>query len=375
MTELFANFEVNRESRWQILLKLLGGSIVLHVVFLAVAIYVPSVRDAFNIAALVASTRFVDKDYNRTVIGNDVELLTITTEKFRYPPGYWLTADENAAAAAALLAGVQPPADPFAPKIISQASSGMGFTPETGPSPSPSPSPSPGASPSPSPQASPSPSSQIAAEKDVTTDKAEAEKQAEAQKTLEETAKQGNVSLPDENEINKKALKDFAAYANEQKKAGKLDLNKPFEITIHAEMDEKGNLKNAQVTKAAGDENLVELSTRMVAALNDSGLLTYLSVLKASNPGATLTITIKQDDSEIVAYVESEVLSPAEALKLAKTFNGLLVAGSLLRKGKDEAVVMQNTSVVPDGKKVVVKLALPRQTVIDMLQKQVEPGI
>ena len=378
MSELFANFEVNKESRRQILLKLLGGSVVLHIVFLSVAVYVPSVRDAFNIAALVASTRFVDKDYKRTVIANDVELLTMTSEKFHYPEGYWLIADENAAAAAALAAGIKPPVDPFAPKIISQASSGMGMQPETSPSPTASPSPSPGASPSPSPvaqaQASPSPSIQTAA-KDGTPDKAEADKQAEAQKTLEETARQGNVALPDENAINKKALKDFAAYANEKKKEGKLDLNQQFEITIQAEMDEKGNLKNPRFTKAAGDETLVDLFGRMVAALNDSGLLTYLSVIKSNNPGATLTITIKQNESEVTAFVESEVVSPDEARKLAKTFNGMLAAGTLLRAGKDEAEVMKNTSVVPDGKKVVVKLAMPRQTVVDMLQKQLEPGV
>ena len=42
----------------------------------------------------------------------------------------------------------------------------------------------------------------------------------------------------------RKPLKDFAAYANDLKNQGKLDLNKPFEIVIEAELDEKGKLKN-----------------------------------------------------------------------------------------------------------------------------------
>ena len=66
-------------------------------------------------------------------------------------------------------------------------------------------------------------------------------------------------TLPDENQINKKPLKDFAAYANDLKNQGKLDLNKPFEIVIEAELDENGKLKNARFTKKVGDENLVDL--------------------------------------------------------------------------------------------------------------------
>jgi hypothetical protein len=42
----------------------------------------------------------------------------------------------------------------------------------------------------------------------------------EAQKELEKTAEENNVAIPGENEINKKALKDFAAYASELKKQG-----------------------------------------------------------------------------------------------------------------------------------------------------------
>ncbi len=46
-------------------------------------------------------------------------------------------------------------------------------------------------------------------------------------------------------------MKDFANYANDLKKQGKLDLNQPFEIVIEAELDENGKLKNAKFTKKA----------------------------------------------------------------------------------------------------------------------------
>ena len=55
MAELFEKFEVDRDPRWKMLTRLLVGSLVVHLVLLWMAIYVPSVRDTLNIAALVAS--------------------------------------------------------------------------------------------------------------------------------------------------------------------------------------------------------------------------------------------------------------------------------------------------------------------------------
>src|SRR5690242_20054669 len=116
MTELFENFEVNRESRWVVLLRLAGASLVLHLGLLWLVVYVPALRDTLNIAALIASTKFVEKDYVATQIGDDVQLVQLTNEKFHYPEGYFaLEAQLNGTLPA------QPAAnDPLAPKIISQ---------------------------------------------------------------------------------------------------------------------------------------------------------------------------------------------------------------------------------------------------------------
>ena len=87
MAELFEKFEVNRDPRWQVLSKLVGASLVLHLAFLWAVIYVPALRDTVNIAALIASTKFVDKDYQATQIADDVQIVQL--EKFRYPDGYF----------------------------------------------------------------------------------------------------------------------------------------------------------------------------------------------------------------------------------------------------------------------------------------------
>ena len=369
MAELFEKFEVNRDPRWVILAKLTGASLVVHLVLLWMAIYVPAVRDTINIAALVASTKFVDKDYNRTQIGDEVQVLDLA--KFQYPEGYFALAAQIDGRLPAQPAGP----DPFAPRIISQASSNRKVEPEASPSPSPVPSASPTASPAASAAPSASPSAAVAQSPNTSSNQNSTPlTPEEAQKQLEKTAEQANVPLPDENQINKKVLKDFAAYANDLKNQGKLDLNKPFEVIIEAELDENGKLKNPRFTKKEGDANLVDVFGRMVAALNDSGFLTYLQPISKDNPNATVKITVKQGEQEVLASVESEASSPERAQSLAKALNTLLVLGAGSRAGKDEEVIMRNTNAAPDGKKVVVNFSMQRQSLVDMIKKQLEPG-
>lgn len=359
MTELFENFEINRDPKWPLLTKLVGGSLVVHLVFVWMMLYVPAFRDTLNVAALIANTTFVDQDYVATQIGDEVQIVDI--EKFRYPDGYFALESQgfnNPAVAAAN--------DPFAPKIISQWRPGGDVDPEASPSPSPDASASP--SPSPSPETSPLPA--IAANASPSPPLT----QEDAQKELEKTAAQNDVVLPVENQINKKVLKDFAAYANDLKNQGKLDLNKPFEVVIEAELDANGKLVNPRFTKKVGDENLVDLFGRMIAALNDSGFLTYLSPISKDNPGSTVRITVKQGESEVLASVESETTSIERAKSLASVLNNLLYFGAGSRAGKDEEVIMKNTSATPDGKKVVLNFSMPRQSVVEMIKKQMEPG-
>jgi hypothetical protein len=362
MPELFGNFEINKDARWPILLRLTGASLLLHLALLWLVVYVPAFRDALNIAALIANTRFVEKAYNRTQIADDVTMIDVNSEKFRYPDGYFaLNTDMPQEGVVAGNSGF----DPFAPKIISRAGSGKDVDPESSPSPSPSPSPSV----SPSPVGSPTIAAVDAEEKDK---KLSAE---EAQTKLEETAAENNLELPDENQLNKQVLKDFAKYAEDLKKQGKLDLDKPFEVVIEAELDPGGKLVNPRFTKKAGDPNLVDLFARMVAALNDSGFLVYLKPISKDNPRATIKFTIKQGETDVLASVESEASSADSARDLAKGFNAVLGFGALSRAGKTEEVLMKNTNATPDGKKVVVNFSMPRQSVVDIIKKQLEPGV
>jgi hypothetical protein len=297
---------------------------------------------------LFSGAGFVDRSYKHTQIGDDAEIIEFTTEKFRYPEGYFLMDGQG-------MPVLQPTPLPFNPQPATVT---------------------PGALASPTPVATPnsSPSPELAKAstdtKPPSASKTPDEKSAvQAQKDLEAASKQTGIELPKEGEINKAPFKDLATYATDLRDHGQLDFNKPFEVTIDTQLDKDGKLVNPTVTKKVGDENLVDLAKRLVAAMNDSGILFYLKKINDDKPGTKVIFTISQDGKDVVATVESEVSSPDSANKLSRGFGVLLETGARSRQGKDEEPILRATKVTAEGATVVFKLTMPRQEAVDLVKK------
>ena len=366
MPELFENFEVNREPIWPRMFRLIGASALLHAVVAACVIFIPPVRDALSVAELFKDTGVVDRPYRKTTIADEDEIAELSTERFHYPEGYFALEQAEAT----------PTPDPFAPKIVSEARFTRPFrfpTPLPSPLPSPSPSPPPKATPSPLIAANSGEASKPAAgpeNKSTPESKAEANKADAAQQELEKAAKEQNIDLPKEDEINKRTLKDFAAYASQLKDQGKLNLDQPFEVIIEAEFDANGNLQNPKFTRKAGDTNLVDLSGKLIAALNDSRILETLKKLREDNRETKVVITAKQDQNEVAGTFELEASSIDKARSLSSGFSVVMALGAKAREDKDEGILLKNTKVSSDGKKIIFSFSMPRQAAVEMIKKQ-----
>ncbi|HEY7785890.1 MAG TPA: hypothetical protein VIB00_14255 [Pyrinomonadaceae bacterium] len=356
MSEIFQSFEVNRDARWPIISKLIVLSLVFHTSAVATVLYVPSVRDSVNIAALLSRTSYVDKDYKRTQIGDEVQVLELPN-KFRYPDGYF----------ASEVPQEVPSVNPFPASLVAQAQPPLVI--ET---PSPSPSPSPEASPTASPASSPATEAAVAANSE---DEKKVDEKVEKQ--LNEIADENSVVRPSENEVNTRPLKDWLARANELKVKGQLDLNSQIEIKIEANLTKDCKLENANVIQKAGDARLLEVAKDMVAAIGDSGMLSFLrDPKKVMDPTELrcdefpLQLTIKLDQNEIAAIVESQADSPARAAEMAKGYSGLLAVGQWLKRGRDEEMLYKSTKVTAEDKRILVNFSMPRQAAGEMLKKQ-----
>ena len=353
---LFDDFEVHGEPFWPRIQKLLGGSIIFHLIVVAGVIFIPPVRDALSIAAMFSSAGFVDRPYAKTQIADSAELLTMTTEQFRYPEGYW-----------ALDQGIEVPPlttpTPTPLPLVQPLKSRRKFeAADALPSPSPEPTPSPisgtsgvgtndGNHPSPAPENQTEKTDEKAALQDL------------------KTANAAGIEMPKEGEINNRPFKDLALYVDDLKNRGQLDINQPFEIVIETELDEHGNLANPTVSKKAGDAKLIELSKRLVEAMNESGVLFYLKRLNEDNPRTKVAFTIRQETDRVLATVESDAKSQDSARILVKGFDAAIAYGIWNRKGKDEESLLRNLSVSQNGAKIIFNFTMPRPAVVDLIKK------
>ncbi len=352
---LFEHFEVNAAPFWPIVSRLVGGSIILHLVLGAAVFLIPPVRDALSVAVMFRGGGFVDRPYAKTQIADDADIIEFTTERFRYPEGYFMMDQQGM---------------PF------PTPTPIAFTPSFVPKPvqpqaqvSPTPSFALAASPSPVVAANSDNKNSQAGKTDPALNPNGDKTDEKAQQELAKTAGDAGIDLPKEGEINSRPFKDLGIQYDGLQRAGKMNLQQPFEIVIETELDSHGKLVNSNVTKKAGDANLVELSKQFVSALNDSGILFYLKALNNDNPNAKVVFTIKQDKTAVVASIESEATSNDSARVLVKGFNAALAYGIHNRAGKSEEPLLRSTTAIQDGKKIIFNFAMPRDAVVEMIEK------
>jgi hypothetical protein len=331
---LFEHFEVNREPFWPVISRLLGGSIILHAVLAAGIIFIPAVRDALSIAVMFRGAGFVDRPYTKTQIENEGDIVEITTERFRYPDGYF-TMD------------AQPVPSPLPPIAFMPKS----FPPVQLATPSPAATPSPIASPSTAIAATATPN--VSAEDEKAKQKVEAE--------LDRAAAENGVKRP--KEINTRPFKDLLADAKKKKDSGEIDLSKPIELTVEADRDADGKLKNAQVTDKRGDKKLEAVALDFISALSDSGVLDFLEGTKH------IKLTVKIDDKMVEVSASSEVESEERARQMEKGYSLLIVGGRIIKRGQDEEIYYNHTEVTSKDKEVSVKFSMPRKDMGELLSK------
>jgi hypothetical protein len=354
VTELFENFEVNRSPRWPLLTKLAVGSLILHSTAVLAILYIPQVRETFNLANAFSGVQFRDEAYEKTRIEDRAIMLSLKDGKFQYPPGYFQNQTEPQEPQLVLPQIEMPPP----PKIVSEAKADKSEAPK------------PEVSPKPSPLPSPSPAGPANAETAAagTGGDAAAKEKEQREKQLDDVAKSAGIERPDEAKINKAPLKDWLKSADALLKKGDLDLTKEVEIVIEADRQPDGKLANVQVIRKDGDPRLLEVGKDLASAISDSGVLYFLS-------GTThLRMTMKLDNANVSAKVESDAGTPDRADTLARTYGTLLTIGGLQKRGQTEGEIYSAAKVKAEGKQVVVNFNMSRDQATGILKKYTPPA-
>jgi hypothetical protein len=357
MAELFARHEVNRASIWPRLSKIVLGSLVFHILLGLAMKYVPVARSILGIAGNASDVAFVDEDYQRTIIQDQVVLLTLREGKFKYPDGFF---QESFAAAPAPLPQILPASTPpvvplpkpLAPPPVAQLPT-VNQPPDAktdGALPAldknnqiaknqPTPTPKPTATPTPAPP--------------TTAEEAE----ALIAKTTEET----KIPRPRRDEINRRPIKDAFKRINEFQAQGPLNLEGNVEAVYTAERTPENRLANIRILSKQGDESMLKVISELVSAFGDSGAVKFLPESK----NYRVAFSFNGPTVKAVIHVETESLDIAK--EQANAYGLLLLGARVKQKGQPEEVFLKNAKVAANGKDIVFTCTVPRKATNDLI--------
>lgn len=357
MSQLFADFEINRAPRWPLMTRLVMASIVAHGMFLVTVAYLPALQGLYHAAGTLAGFEFVSEDYDRSLIGQRATIINLAPdEKLYYPADYFLT---NSPLAEPL---------PGDPALVAQVA----------PTPLPTPPPQPvfrprrGRGPrvistAPTPEATPTPEIAQATPTSSPTAMTDEEKK-KAEEELDKIAAESGIPRPPR--INTKPFEEIALKGKEMYDQGKINLSSALDVTATAELNEDGTLKpdTVKIEGISNDENMSLLSQQFVTAFSQSQVLNLLKGAK------DVRMTLKLDREKVLVKITSELESAEVASKNATGYGSMVAVGRMLKKGTNEGELWNSLKLTAEDKQFVMTFEMPRDAagkmIAEMLAKK-----
>ncbi|HEY0428882.1 MAG TPA: hypothetical protein VGC76_13960 [Pyrinomonadaceae bacterium] len=404
--ELFQGYELKGWQWTSHLYKIMGASLIINIVafflfaqadFLtgktcdsALAGGVCSVLDALYLGSEVANSRYVNEDYAKTEL-EDADITFVEyTEPFKYPEGYFATANPEQTTAQVLGDPTLIPPSTDIPGITNNPTitGGTSDLTNTKPiTPTPNNNAVVGSLPKSAfgggnPTITPRKYKNTRPNKPMVNDSpttlpGDTTADNKANKT-DDAATQNETAQ--EVKINKQVMVDFANGVKTKIDKQQVDLNQPFKVVAEGVLTKEGKFDTSidkatkkpksGITYTEGDKQIVEVATQALEAVGDSGWLGYLRNLGAEK----VKITFVQDQEKIFAVVESEQKSPEKAESIASGL-GLLISttkkfGNL---GQDETILLNGAQQpTTNGKVFILNFALPKKDVQEMIQRNLK---
>ncbi|HEX6625406.1 MAG TPA: hypothetical protein VF064_16955 [Pyrinomonadaceae bacterium] len=169
--------------------------------------------------------------------------------------------------------------------------------------------------------------------------------------------------------VNAAPLRAWLAQAKRQKDAGRLDLAGPRAVTIEADRAEDGTLSNAVITgPSARDPQMRKLAQDFVAALNQSRALGFLQDV------SHVRMNFALDGERFKTDSASDAPTAQRAEEMARGYRAMVNVARLMRRGTDEAAVLNNMKFSSNGKQLLMSLDMPREQMGNLLLKQITPN-
>jgi len=194
-----------------------------------------------------------------------------------------------------------------------------------------------------------------------------------------------------EKDINSRPLTDLADTVNGLRAKGEFNLDAEFSVEAKGKLTKEGRLdkKTFKFTKvASSDPKMIAVVKQSIEAFNDTGMLQYLEQLS----GKDLNLAIEQGKDNISGEVRSEMETDSRANLLASILKfGLDKAiekkqdkiakfqaennpddAQALQNAMDELALLSSTTIVHEGKQLVVKFTSPKEAIHSLIQRKLD---
>jgi hypothetical protein len=159
---------------------------------------------------------------------------------------------------------------------------------------------------------------------------------------------------------------ELLSKAQKMKDSGELDLSKPIEISVSADRNPTGSLRNVKIEQKRGDASAKQLVSEMVTLIDKSRALDFM---EGSKP---LRLTLRLDRTTVALNATAEVETKKRAAELTRVYSLLLYAGALAKQGHDEELIYKNTTVSARDTQINFKLQMARAQVGEILSKRLQ---
>lgn len=377
--ELFANYEFDN-SKWnKTILRILGGSVALHVILFLSLIYVPAVRDAFYVAMLFSDgpNGWETKAYKPTEFETATIINLPSSDQLQYPEGYFELANGDAAPPDFLASTTNP-----TPEIIDQNLNADGFPPlDLTPSPTPTPAP-PIAFPFPAPAPPragnrgglprpprPRKGATVPGFEDFNAGTKPTPSPTPNKDATAETKPSPTPINPGDIKLNKEPW--FKLGRNFNSKLKDLDLNQPVALTVKAKLDKDGKFVGKPIiVEKTGDPVMAEFALGIVAALDESEMLRHVKGLISGSQARDITFTLTKDKDQVMVKVVTDVGDEQKANTIQSGLNTAFEVAKIFRQGKEEAALLEKAAVTTNKKQVVITWAMPVNEAMETLKKK-----
>lgn len=176
-------------------------------------------------------------------------------------------------------------------------------------------------------------------------------------------------------EINKRPIVDLGNMVNEMLARNEVDLQTEFIGNAKGKLTKEGRIdpKTLKLQIESPDPDMQRIVQEGILAIDAAGYLQYLNLLS----GHDFDLVLKQDADTISAVIQSEMESERRADSTRRSLDLALAAAKVAKSGanadqndKDDLVLLENAKVESNGKKVIIRFAVPKSIVHPMIQRK-----